>query len=979
MPSGKQTSFQSGEVAPSLRFRSDAASYSTGLSKLTNMYVRRAGGVSNRAGFQFVKVSESQENIPVPGENPGIKAFSYWDDKNKQWTVVEYGTFPTSLISGYSFVFNYQLFSILSYGNVIDDQKLEFPSPLHIRFTVLKDHIFITPQFRVRDVANSITYPNLYFDKLFNPPALYNFYGYDNYAAVTPAASSAAFQISGNSVGRPPFLAVTYILTGILDDGREVFLRKTDTGFTPDPNSLAPGNTVLPHGELTTDMNIIFGAGALPGVKFFNLYRAAGWESPGVLLSGFFSLAGKALYDGGTTTIRLTDYGVSDYSLTPPIDKFDFELFDTAKNASYYQQRLIMGLEANPFPLAPSLKTGDMLASKLGAPEQIVPPIIYSNNGAFQFSIPITDGTAVVAQLAMERLIAFTERGVYVIRGGDQGTLSPTSISPLLISEEGCSTTVEPAMSGRRGFFINNSHTKLMAIEFSIDGNLTVVEISAFSDHLLIEDVMQLVVLNGGGGDDSVCLLRRDGKITWVTVSGDIVGFSTVETDGYIESIYRAKGLRGYEPNLVASADRIKVVDVLGAYVIRSGHRILEQIVIRDDLHREGEFFADCFTSFGLRLSEYGNEGYLKANAPDSNNPRINIQTPISGIWTAGEPIDIWASHNNLYLGSIDNDGVFHFFYDDAQGNVQFLRYRKNGSSIFATGDVNFPHGFTGYFESDVPTYLQDAEAQIISLVEKKKRQRRWAPAVLGLGNAGLTNIKYAAFLDPLALGVQGDFSGAVTPNPSITNATGLSNIVAGSKLRVDGYVGPINVISIIGTTILTDRDFTHTESGSISIYVLAAVTVSGEGEVLSSPNNPYASTIYAEKEWSSEIGVTFPDYISYGYIGVPYTSEFETLDLETQDSRTLTDSKKLLNAVGVGFMETRGGFYGMPDQDLTNMEEIQDREDEDLSNQTKNVNGHLSINIPATWSKAGRINIKQVDPAPITILSVYPKGISGD
>ena len=52
MASGKQLSFAFGEVSPSLRFRVDASFYSQALSKLSNAYVRKSGGVSNRSGHK---------------------------------------------------------------------------------------------------------------------------------------------------------------------------------------------------------------------------------------------------------------------------------------------------------------------------------------------------------------------------------------------------------------------------------------------------------------------------------------------------------------------------------------------------------------------------------------------------------------------------------------------------------------------------------------------------------------------------------------------------------------------------------------------------------------------------------------------------------------------------------------------------------------------------------------------------------------
>jgi len=49
-----QRSFAAGELAPALHARADLAKYQTGLKVCRNFFVRKEGGVSNRAGFRFV-------------------------------------------------------------------------------------------------------------------------------------------------------------------------------------------------------------------------------------------------------------------------------------------------------------------------------------------------------------------------------------------------------------------------------------------------------------------------------------------------------------------------------------------------------------------------------------------------------------------------------------------------------------------------------------------------------------------------------------------------------------------------------------------------------------------------------------------------------------------------------------------------------------------------------------------------------------
>jgi len=1207
MASGKQLSFQYGEVSPSLRFRSDAVSYSAGLSKLKNMYVRRAGGVSNRPGFEFIKLSESQYDIPAEGAPAGIKGFTYWDPLKNNWVTIEYGRFLntstgndelafkfttgnnysgsyTSVVSGadgalvvaagatvdipegsvkqYSSIniaatgtlritggtgawteigcsgncvidgkilartsydagqtthsggtftktsaFNlgelsytiaqsaggsggkgnsqgaiggvqkngnggggggagtatgkggdgesngfangsrlggianstkgdggtgllngnggagggggggagfgnggggggggyrgahgkglvlyvegnisgngfisvsgedgynggngydvnylgggggggaggsggkaivrYKTGAVpsISYfagdgglggnittssgavvggaglsgytgtkdvdslaGLVFNASKIISPDPEKIRYTVLKESVFVTPNIVVD--TGSMIVP---FNFLIKKNTLQEMQPFGYTGSFVPNTLSGL----GTSVTGAVKVNCSYLATAISKDGGEHFLSEIKGVTATGP--------WYPNVDIWNKLTVTFGSEPTD-IKAIRLYRSAGGSTE---TNFFYRLVGQAPYTSGTT-VSISDYGGEDVTQTPPLDESAYTGYSMRNYAAaaYYQQRLIASTkpEIEGDFTSDTLKTGDLVASKIGVPEQMSFPTIYNDTGAFQFSIPVTDGTPVVALLAMERLMAFTQRGVYVIRGSDSAgaIITPTQINPFLVSEEGCSVAVEPKMSGRRGYFINSNHTKLMAIEFGDDANLTIKEASIFSDHTLLEDVCQLEVL--GGGEDTIYLLRRDGKLVRVTITEEGAhGFSIVETDGFIESIYRGKSKKFYNKSLVSTATVDRYNDVLMTYVIRNGKRFLERLTYRDDVNKEGELFADCLGMFGVRLCYNGVAGYTRTSVPypfnggdlavDQYNVKINIED--TGSWLANTPTEIWCTGGQLYTGS---EGVLHFYYEDEEGKTQKIRFISNWStSAFATGNIDFPQGFTGYFTSDVPEVLRDVRNQDLTTVEKNKLLTRWLPAFNVIQGDMLEGVRQALLEDPLSF-----------------------------------------------------------------VAEQAPVVVVGEGTVLSSPNNPDMPTLYLNKDEFGEISISLPDYYSYGYFGIPYESDFETLDMETSDSRTLTDSRKIINAVGVAFNETRGGYFGIEDATLSNMAPISPTNYSPFNNQSEldNFNGHISIPIPTNWSERGRVRIRQVDPLPMTILSVYPKGVAGD
>jgi len=154
----------------------------------------------------------------------------------------------------------------------------------------------------------------------------------------------------------------------------------------------------------------------------------------------------------------------------------------------------------------------------------------------------------------------------------------------------------------------------------------------------------------------------------------------------------------------------------------------------------------------------------------------------------------------------------------------------------------------------------------------------------------------------------------------------------------------------------------THLAEKDVSVYA--------DGIIVASPNNPTKTVLTVDVNGVLDL----PTYYNRGYVGLPYTMEMETLNIEASDDRTLMDSGKLINKVGIALRNTIGGYIGQTGTtDLENMEEIRNNSGEST------LSGYDSFNIPSHWEQTGKILIKQVDPAPMTVLAVFPKGVAGD
>lgn len=125
----------------------------------------------------------------------------------------------------------------------------------------------------------------------------------------------------------------------------------------------------------------------------------------------------------------------------------------------------------------------------------------------------------------------------------------------------------------------------------------------------------------------------------------------------------------------------------------------------------------------------------------------------------------------------------------------------------------------------------------------------------------------------------------------------------------------------------------------------------------------------------------------NYGVIriGLPITSDIETLNIDTPSGETVENKSKLISAVTVWMQNTRGGFYGPRDPSekegwagdiIQNLEEFKQREYEADNEPTRMLTDAVNLNIDGQWNSNGRVFIRQIDPLPMTINAIAPAGL---
>jgi hypothetical protein len=187
----------------------------------------------------------------------------------------------------------------------------------------------------------------------------------------------------------------------------------------------------------------------------------------------------------------------------------------------------------------------------------------------------------------------------------------------------------------------------------------------------------------------------------------------------------------------------------------------------------------------------------------------------------------------------------------------------------------------------------------------------------------------------------------------SSTVVTGTAHNTVPTSLRS-------TAVSTWSKAVKTISGLWHLEGENIAIFA--------DGNVVATPNN---STY--ETETVSSGSVTMSDPYVKIHAGLGYTSDLETLDIDSSQTETISDKHKNIGKVFVQVENTRGVWAGVSSSDTLN--EVKQRDFEDYGEPTDLETGVQEVNIEATWNQHGRVFIRIKDPVPASILSITSVG----
>lgn len=957
MSSGKQTSFKFGEISPLNKYKSNDAEYSNSCEKLYNMHVRRTGGLANRSGtilkgipfgdFAYSYFDEEliQKNIIFDGFDEFLSLGAPMPIKTFNVETEKYGRVNITIIKIPQTLNQYGIF--LSNVNNTMQGRLFFNDPLDIErleVSYSRGYFIFTPSTSIAlgpvldPIANSsavlaIGEENMKFNPTF--PAI-GVYSRSRLYIEEGAAPSVNVSVGGlvSTPDAPPFLPAVYLITALMKSGIEAPIKvwgaRVDSGgnIISGPGETAFMPVISGSVWIRNQLGIDFGAlGAPENFAAIRVYRAAGSISQAEANSfnKNYLLVGQVALDAGdgtpTKPIRFNDFGVEDPSFTPPVDASMLvdQTVSNAECATVYQQRLFVG--ARPNENNRLLKSGTIIASQPGNGVMMHRNLVIRNTSSFPYEVPVEQSSRVVSLLSMIRLVAFTERGVYVMAGdGQQGIIAPTTVNPLEVSRVGCSNRIRAKKSSSNGVYVDNTETKLMAVIFN-GQSLSTNEMSMLSEHLINSTIVQMETIKTAAGENQVFLLRQDGSIVIATVHEDgTAGFSLYELeDARIVSMFVEEKTTAYNPYYSKVGNKYQTISM---YVHRKNAIYVESFDRRVDDEEDYNVFLDSAVWFGSRLSDDGGNGFRQV--------QMGIIPPIiflgSGVicylnieapdYSAGQPLTIRAV-NSVAFDNRESDEVnIRFFFEDKEYTIAI------DWDTYSSGEV------IGYCDYDIPEGLQDVQSKAISSSQKKKLQSRWLPCMKDWGS-------YICQFDQLS-----QLYMAVSQQSFYSYSTEQYSLEEGA-------------------------------------YAIGAVL---DNRITSSPiNTEYPDNIKIEYNGFNLSIDPFSRDVCFGYVGIPYKSEFQTLPIEPSDNRTLSDANKIINEVGLALHKTGRPYVGVAGESIENMTALITRNETDISINDMLFSGHIAPIIPSKWTKEGRIGVINVDPAPISIMAVYPKGLSGD
>jgi hypothetical protein len=848
-----------GEISPALYQRTDLARYSSALRRATNVFIKKGGGATNRAGTKYI---HGAAPIQEPGPYDDTGPFIGENTRLVPWDALD-GTQAYVLEFTNNFIRFYKNGSLITVDTVSDWSS--------------------ATAYVVGDIAN-LSGTN-YYCKLANtnqtPPNSTYWHAMNGFEYSIPSpftsgllADRGSFDYSQNSqemkvvqgdtqpikitrvsdtnwkivnwnidnstparygvptVNPPTNLAAsatgsgtqhTWVVTAVTEDGQESLMSNS-----VDADASGTGLT-------WTAATMVTG---YPGnIRHYNIYHryvtGGDFYYEGTTVSTGFYAPAFVLPEADTPTVPRTR---PELNLTPGVSTPG----GFPKKIGEFQQRTLIG---NFY-----FNTQAAYASVTGAPLCFTRknPGLDNDSILFQVRGPIR------SFLDIGALVVFAETGEWIIEGNSNGSITPTATFPKQFSYYGASNDLKPLVVGADAVYVQAQGNVVRSLGFDIqsggrdglrDSDLTAFAEHLFEGHTIVSWAYQK------NPNSTILVVRDDGVLLSCTYIKEqqILAWTKHETDGEFEQVCSIPEGSEYGVYFIVKRN-VNGADI--RYIERLHTRVIDDI--------EDAVFLDCSITF------------------DGTNTGTGTMLLSGGT--------NWDQDETLLLRSSE------IFFSDLEV----------GNQIWMTGTDGIKY-----------------------------------------------RLSITAFIDDIRVSVR--------PDKTIPLTSGLRDTAVTTWARAISVVTGID----------------HLEDKEVSVFA--------DGEVVSNPNK------LSEGETALTVAdgaITLPECHVLIHVGLPYISDIETLDVDTTNGETLIDKRSLVTDVSMHVQDTRGLWVGdkAPSDDdedpLENLNELKIREEEDWGTPTRLVTDIVDIPIKGHWNSRGRVFIRQIDPLPMTILSIAPSGL---
>ena len=588
MQSLVQRSFAAGELAPVLHSRADLVKYSTGLRTCRNFFVRREGGVSNRAGLRFVGACKT--------DTYGTRLARFVGSESGEGYLLEFGegyirffrdgaAIEVTGVPAYNGATNYVPGDVVSSGGVnyychtatvgnappnagfwypLTGAILEIPTPYTLA---------TIPSWNQSGNVITLTHPG-------HAPRELIFEEADRWVlrlVDTEPALEVPENLNGSAAGAGT-RTFTYVVTSA---ALETYEESEGSA------SFAVINTIAPDETATIDLTWDADAGAAEYYVYCDPYGNGVFGYIGTAATNAFSHAGQ----------------IPDFTLTPPVARVLFAAagdYPTC-SANYQQRRFFANTTSAP---------DSIWGSRIGFPDN------------FGISSPLQDDDSVTFRLAGNNhhpirhlvaigagLILFTDGGEWTVTGGGgrKNPITPASIDAEQETYVGVLPWARPVVVGSSIVYVQARGTKMAELSFKqeVEG-LAGRDLTIYATHLF--ERKQIYFVDYQQNPHSIVWLCDSvGRLLGLTYipDQDVWGWHRHDTDGLFEDVCVVPE---EDQDTLYVIVRRTVGGVEKRYIER-----LEQRELRDGFTHADMFFVDSGLSYsGAPADEFAGLEHLE-------------------------------------------------------------------------------------------------------------------------------------------------------------------------------------------------------------------------------------------------------------------------------------------------------------------------------------------------------------------------------